>query len=866
MMKSLPPKWAARFIDWLTEDGKYADIAGDLHEDFIANEESKGIGYARKKYVWTVLLCLRPFILREKFHVNNSQPLMIKNYWLVSRRFLVKNKLYAGINIFGLAIGIACSLVLMIYVSNELSYDRFHQDSENIYRILVNSKSQEGESTSAIITAAIAPTLKDELPEIVEYTRFSVPTDGFLSIDDKKLNVQDILYADSTLFDMFSFELKKGDESTCLASPYSILLTPTLAKSLFREADPIGKSVGLNGEQSLIVTGIIKEAPTNSQVQYSCLISFSTLEKEKYFLDWNGGWNYFAYVKLAGQTDIKLLQSKFPAILDIHINNMMKQFQIVWSLELQPLLDVHLSTLEGGDWANKGSRLLIYVFASIAIITLLMASINFINLTITQSISRLKEIGVRKAIGANQKMLVMQFLFESFLYTIIAMALAFLIIIVFYNPINEFLGYHLDQIYLSNLWLTLIIAVVILLVSIGSGAYPAFYLSSMSSLKSLKSKSAHGPGSKPRRIDPLVVFQFFISIMLIASTWIIYNQLQFVQSRSLGYAKENVLVVRLNSKQASKNIRNLKNEIFKIPEVVLAGASSDIPGSGFTANGYIPEGQELPLMLHVLDIDDSYLETMDMDIILGRNFAVGNIPDKTSFLVNESLVKTMGWSDPIGKMINRDGEHAIIGVVRDFNYASLHEVIEPMVFTMAPWQDQYYYLSVRIQSDDLPASIEKIESAWQLINATEPFEFSFLDQEFDMLYHQEQQQAKLLLIFAVLAILIGSMGLFGIVSFSLKQKTKEIGIRKVLGATALNLILGISKVYILSIIVASALAVPLSSMIMRKWLSNFYYRIEINPVVFIFSVLAALVIALVIINIHTLLAIRKNPSESLKYE
>ena len=790
---------------------------------------------------------------------------MIRNYWLVSRRFLIKNKLYAGINIFGLAIGIACSLVLMVYVSNELSYDRFHQGGNNIYRILVNQKSQEGESTNAIITAAIAPTLKDELPEVLEYVRFSSPTEGFLSLDNKKINVEGIVYADSTLFDVFSFELEKGDKRTCLKSPYSILLTPKLAQSLFGDDNPIGKSISLNGEQPLLISGIIKEAPTNSQIQYSCLISFSTLEKDGYFLDWNGGWNYFEYVKLVAQTDIELLKSKFPPILDIHINNMLKQYQIEWSLELQPLLDVHLNAMETGDWSNKGNVLMIYVFAAIAVITLLMASINFINLTITQSISRLKEIGVRKSIGANQRMLVTQFLFESFLYTLIAVFLAFLFITVFYSTINEFLGYQLDQIYLSNIWLALIISLIILVVSIGSGAYPAFYLSSLSSLNSLKNISGHGP-AKPKRINALVIFQFFISIMLIASTWFIYEQLQFVQSKSLGYAKDNVVVVKLNSKQASKNLSSLKNELGKLPEVVLAGASSDIPGNGFTSNGYIPEGKELPLMLHVLDIDDTYLATMDMKIVAGRNFAREKAPDKAAFLVNEALVKAMGWKDPVGKIINRGGDHEVIGVVEDFNYASLHEKIEPMVFTKAPWKDQYYYLSIRIQASDLPTSLEKIEAAWHLVNATDPFEFNFLDQEFDKLYFRERQQAKLLFMFSTLAILIGGMGLIGLVSYSLKQKTKEIGIRKVLGASALNLIAGISKKYVLSIIIASALAIPLAYMIMNKWLSNFHYRIDLNPLVFVLSVLIALAIALIIINAHTLIAIRKNPTDSLKYE
>jgi putative ABC transport system permease protein len=863
-MKSYPPKWAVKLINWLTADGRYADIAGDMLEEYNSNRVTRGVRYARFRYTWTALCCLRPFILREKFNYRPGQILMIQNYWLVTRRFILKNKLYAGINIFGLAIGIACSLVLLIYVSNELSYDRFHRQGERIYRLLVTSRSQEGESTSTIITAAIAPTLKEELPEVVEYMRFSYPTAAFLTVKDKKINVENLLYADSTLFKMFSFELEKGEKGSCLASPYSILLTPKVAEAIFGKEDPVGKNISLNGEEPLLVTGIIKAAPTNSQIQYSCVVSFSTLEKEGYFLDWNGGWNYFGYIKLAPNTDLLNFNKKLPALMDRHINNKLKQFQVEWVLGLQPLHEVHLSKLEGGDWPNKGSVLMIYVFSTVAIIILFMAIINFINLTISQSLSRLKEIGVRKSIGASKKMLVVQFLFESLLYTIISMFLALLIIGLFYNTINEFLGYRLDQIYLSNIWLALIIVLIIFVVSIGSGAYPAFYLSSTSSLNGLK--SGKRLSFKPRQVDTLVIFQFFISIMLIASTWFIYNQLQFVQSKSLGYTKENILAVKLTSKQASKNLQNLKNELAKIPEIILTGASSDLPGSGFTANGYLPEGKELPVMFHVLDIDDSYLQTMDMRLVAGRNFSNNKLPDKTAFLVNETLVKEMGWDEPIGKIIKRDGEHEVIGVVKDFNYASLHEKIEPMVFTLAPWQNQYYYLSIRLQSNDMPATVGKIERAWQLVNATDPFEFNFLDQVFNDLYYKEQQQAKLLFIFSTLAIIIGAMGLFGLVSYSLKQKTKEIGVRKVLGATAVNLITGISKKYIFSIIIASALAIPLAYMMMTRWLDSFYYRIKLAPMVFVFSVLIALSITLIIINAHAMAAIRKNPAESLKYE
>jgi len=867
-MKANPPKWADVFINWLTDNGSHADIPGDLWEEFDANAEAKGIRYARRRYVWTVITCLRPFILKGKFNfiTGVSKPMMFKNYWIVTRRYMLKNKLYTTINVFGLAIGIACSLVLLVYVSNELSFDRFHIDGENIYRLLITDKSPEGESTSSTITAAIAPTLKEELPEVTNYVRFSYPNSGFLARDQKKVKVENITYTDSTIFEVFSFHLLEGDIKSSLANPYSIVLTPAVAKSIFGEEEPMGKQVLLNGEKPYLVTAIVKAPPVNSQIQFSCLLSFSTLEEEGYFLDWNGGWNYFEYIKLAPHTDLGLLACKFPPLMERHINNMLKQYKSEWNLSIQPLFDVHLGKEIEGDWFNKGSMQYIYIFGAIAFLTLVMASINFINLTASQALTRLKEIGIRKAVGANQRMLIYQFFFESFIFTLIAFSLAIILIASFYNIISEFLGYELEQIYFGNVWLGLIIGLVILVVSIGSGAYPAFYLSGLSSVNSLQGNSNAGHISKPKKVDSLVVFQFLISIMLISGTWFINNQLKYIQNKGLGYDKENVLILDLNSKDASANLMNMRTALAAIPEVLSTGASSALPGNGLTSNGYVPEGKELPIMLHAIDVDDSYLSTMHIPILAGRNFSDEIASDKHAFLVNETLVNELGWQNPIGKIIKRNGNHKVIGVVRDFNYASLHEKIEPLVLTQSPWHNQFNYLSVRVSGNNISATIAKIEQAWRAINPADPFEFNFLDQQFSSLYYREQQQAKLLFTFSLLAILIASMGLFGLVSFSLKQKIKEIGVRKVLGATATNLLVGISKKYIYSIVAASIIAIPVIYLLMERWLNNFYYHIKLSPVVLLLTVVMVLVIGFVTINIQTLHAIRQNPTESLKYE
>lgn len=865
-MRLQPSKCATWLVEWLTSGTPHEDIHGDMLEEFEDMLDKFGPRRARLKFLATSLRLIRPFLLKYKFRsVQVPKSMLMGNYWKVTQRVLIRNKLYSLLNIFGLSIGLAASFILSLYVSNELSYDKFHDKKDVIYRILVTDREQDGTSTTtATSVAAIAPTMYSELAGVDGFVRFSSPSSGFLSINNKRVNVNNVLHADSSVFDIFSFRLLAGDNRTCLTKPYTIVLTPALAESLFGNNNPLGKVVYYNGEQPLTVTGIVEEPPTNSQVQFSCFISFISLVQDKLFLDWNGGWNYIAYVLLNPNTDISNLKSQFPDFMYRNINKMLSQFGVELSLDLQPLTAVHLGPEISGDWGTKGNKEYILVFGLVAFITLVMGSINFINLTAAQGITRLKEIGVRKSIGAKKSQLIKQFMFESFVSTLFAAILAILVLITTSSVLKEFTGYSLAEISLSNFRLGLAFMAIIIIVSVVSGVYPAFYLSSVDVDHSNEFRfTKQGNLSKT---SFLTLFQSLISIILMSGTWYIYQQLQFIGQMDTGYQRENQVVIRLNSETSAKNYENLKLSLDALPEVQYTGASSDIPGAGFTSNGYVPEGRELPVMIHVLDIDESYLETMGLEVMLGQGFSKETISDDTAYLVNEALVKEMGWENPIGKKINRVGSHEVIGVVKDFNFASLHEKIEPLIFTNQPWRDRYAYLTVNISTTNLPMTLDKLEQTWRQQVPNDPFEFFFLDESQSELYSREKSQAKLLFTFTVLALLIGGMGLFGQVSYSLKRKTKEIGVRKVLGASPGNLLVSLSIKYILSIILATIIAYPVVHYIMIGWLENFAYRINLNPVIFLCSALFALMIALVTINVQAVLAIRQNPTESLKYE
>ncbi len=860
----ITPKWANRLLQRFCGKELQEEFRGDLEEEYLSKLKQKGTFRAVIWYWTEVLVLIWNFHSRYKKEHESTSAILLNNYFKIAFRRLGGNKLYSGINIIGLAIGIACCLILLAFVSNELNFDRFHKNADRIYRVLITDENSEGSETSAIITAAVAPSMQDDFPEVSAFTRFTLPESGFYNYEDKKIKTLNIFYSDSSVFDIFSFKLLKGNPKKALTEPNSVVLTPELSTKIFGDEDPVGKIIILNGKDQLKVTGIIENSPSNSQLQYSCLISFTSLLDKGLYLDWNGGVNYYAYVLLQEQTNLETLKMKFPEFMDKHINNRLRKLGWTLYLDLELLTDIHLFSTASGELSTKGSISTIYIFSATAFVILIMACINFMNLTTVQASGRAKEIGVRKVSGANRNTLIGQFLLESFIYTFLAFLLSFVLILIFKPNLSAFLGNDLQLIYLSNIKVIFIVTLILLIVTFGSGAYPAFYLSSFQPVKALKAQVFRSAATSSI-VNNLVVFQFSVSIILIVCTWVIYNQLNFISNKELGYKKDNILVVSLNSENASKNYEVFKTGISGLAGIISVGASSEVPGNDFTSNGYRPEGYETSIMFHALHIDTDYLSTMDMDILEGRNFIIDSKTDKEAILINESLANHLGWDDPIGKIIERNGKHEVIGMVKDFNYATLHQKIEPLLFTIKSWRG-YRNVSIRISGDQIHDNVSKIESKWKEINSAEPFEYYFLDQSFDNFYKREQKLGDIFLVFSIIAIVIGCLGLFGLVSYTVKQRTKEIGIRKVLGANTSSLLLLLSRNYSIKVLLANLIAWPIAYYTMGQWLSGFYYHMDFSLSILFVSGLIAFVIALATVNLQTIRAARQNPTETLKYE
>ncbi len=789
---------------------------------------------------------------------------MFKNYFKTAYRNLLKFKTYTVINIFGLAIGIGAVILILLYIQFEFSFDKFHQDLNSIYRVsIVNLKNGKFESDTPVFVDPLGPAMKKDFPEVENYVRFSTPRSAYANKEQgEPIRLRNIRHADSTFFDVFSFRLLQGNPKTALVSPRSIVLTEQVAQSLFGETNPVGKSVALDGQDLYLITGVAENPPVNSTIQFEALISFSSLYSDsRYYMGWNGGNQYFTYIKLAENASPDIVESKFPDLMWRYLNKELSAIGVKYEPYLQPLKDVHLFSKH---YMNE-RFILILILTGIAFLILFVAGVNFVNLTTARATSRMTEIGVRKVLGANRASLIKQFLTESILITfisaVIALFFVYLVFPLYQNLVSEnvrFLGFRNYAHFVS-------LIVVILVVGIGAGSYPAFVLSRFDSSRVLKGSFKTGLGKTKFR-NILVTLQFTISVALFICTMLINNQIQYMKNKQLGFNKENMLVISLSSENVQQKADVLKQEIKSLPNVINVSASSDVPYNGFTRNGYFPEGHTSPTTFHVVDVDEHFLETYQINLLKGRNFSMDFGSDQNAYLVNETLAKSLSWEEPIGKRIRRNGQHQIIGVVEDFHFSSLHDKIEPLIITNQPWRNMFSVLSVRIAGENVPDTLARIKKVYKSAVMDAPFEYYFLDQAFDYLYRSEQNFQKILLYFSYLAILIAILGLFSLSSFSIEQRTKEIGVRKVLGATSIGIAGLLSKDFLKFVAIANIIAWPVSWFIMNQWLQNYAYRISVGFGSFILAGIISLIIAQLAVSYQSFRAARANPVKSLRYE
>ena len=772
--------------------------------------------------------------------------------------------MFSLINIIGLAVGLAVGILIILYVYNELTYDRFHENAKRIYRVNMIEHRKDATTNIGITTAAVGPSIQDELTGVEQTVRFSYPGEALFGYQQNTYRAKSITYADSSFFDVFTFKLLRGDPSEALTAPYSVILTNSLAQKIFGDKDPVGEELMLDNQEVLEVKGVMEDPPSNSQLQFEALVSFITLEQhDDIFLHWDGGWNYYTYVLLTKGVKPEFIINQTGPFLEKHINYKYRQFGLSLEMKLIPMLRLHLYSDAEAELETKGSLTNIYVFSAVAFFLILIASFNFVSLSTAIATKRAKEVGMRKVTGAQRSQLITQFLGESLFFSLLALIIGLTLVELLQPVFNTLINNDLGLYRTGNGLLITGIVLVTIITGLLSGMYPAFHLSSFRPLQVIQG-NIRGTGRKGFR-NILVTIQFLISSVLIIMTGTVYLQHRFMEQKDVGYNRENLVVVPLLTDISRKNYSLLKSEFNNIPAVQVSGVASAVPVDGLTSNGYFPEGFETPLMFNALDIDEDYIETMEIQITDGRNFSADRPSDKEAFLINETLAKEVGWNEPIGKTIRRNGAHTVIGVVKDFHFASMHNPIRPLIITNKPWKD-FSTLAVRLNTNNLQETIKTLETAWKTINPGEPFTYYFLDDLYDTMYFPEKQFGRMFLYFSFLSLLIAALGLLGLAAYTTEQRTKEAGIRKTMGATSGDIIVQFSSEFIRFVLLGNLLGWPLAYMAIRKWMTDFAYHIDIPWWIFIFSAVFSLLIAVVTVWLRTSRTANLNPAITLKYE
>ncbi|MCD4747281.1 MAG: ABC transporter permease [Bacteroidales bacterium] len=802
---------------------------------------------------------------------------MFKNYLKIAIRNLVKRKFYSLINISGLAIGLASFIIIMLYIIDELSYDRYHKNAENIYRLVnVHDFNGVGEN-SASSPFPVAFTLKDEYPGIVKNVvrifNFQAPR-CLIEFGENKFNERNFFFADSTFFNIFDYEFVRGDPNTVFDEPYSLVLTESIAKKYFGDDDPLNKTIKFDTKFDLKVTGIIKDVPAQSHFNFDFISSMSSVRKIyggklPQTWVWNPCWTYL----LLEKGTARLLEEKFPDFIDKFFYDAEKENI---SLYLQPLTDIHLKSKLDYELEPNNNISYIYILSVIAAFLLIIASINFMNLATATSASRAKEIGVKKVVGVNRSQIIFQFISESIILSFIALIIALILIELILPVFNTFTNKDIIlSILLQPEYLLTLIALVIF-TGVFSGIYPAFYLSAFKPLSIIKGNFKNeNKSTLPRKI--LVIVQFVISITLIIGTLTIFNQLKYLRNADLGFNKEQIIIIPINHTPIANTYKNFKSELLLNPDIISVTAVDDIFGVAHNTHEFRPEGlpQDKWQFYPALVVRYDFVKTFDIKILAGRDYNEKNKTDpEKGMLINEAMVRHLGWrsnDEAIGKKFKSlNGEERVIGVTNNFNVTSMHESAGPFVLNIKekPREVMWFlkFMAIRIAPDKHKKIIAFIETKWKEFAPDRPFEYSFLDQELSKLYKDEDNLGNFSLIFTLLIIFIASLGLFGLVSFMAEQRTKEIGIRKVLGANVANIIILLSKEFIKLILIAIIIAWPIAFLLIDEWLNHFAYRTDINWFVFILAGLFALIIVLLITAYKAYIASRTNPVDTLKYE
>ncbi len=816
---------------------------------------------------------------------------MLRNYLKIAIRKLLKYKAYTFINILGLAIGMACCILILLYIQDELSYDGFHENADRIFRVSRQWFNPDGTSSLHLghVAPPIAPLLKNDFPDIILAARLIGGGTTLVRYEARYFEEARFYFADPEIFDVFTLPFVKGDPKTALLDPNSVVITEEMATKYFGNVDPINQVINIDGETDLKVTGVMKNIPRNSHFHVDFLGAMKLLEQffgaDVFQYNW-GSNNYATYLLLPKDYDRQQLEAQFPAFLDRHLTAAYQretgqpppqQPSQGNRLHLWPLTDIHLYSHLDSEIEPNGDIKNVYIFSSVAFFILLIACINFMNLATARSANRAREVGLRKVVGADRLRLVNQFLGESIVLAFISLLVAILFVEISLPTFNSFVGKELGLSASRNLAASLALAGIAVLVGILAGSYPAFFLSRFQPAVVLKGKSNSQAGHAALR-KGLVVFQFAISIILIISVGVVNSQLEFCRTKNLGLNKEHVIILP-SSEQMIQKFSDFKNRLRQHPNIIGVTASKRVPSARLldSSGARMSDGANSePIHFRIANVrvDHDFIPTYGMEIMAGRNFSTEFPTDSTqAFILNETAVKQLGWRSPqdaIGKPFgygNRDGR--IIGVVKDFHYESLHVPIAPVVMYIVP--PSFNSISVRIrpeQTQDMASTLSFLEKVWQEYRPNFPFTYSFLDDRYEQLYQSEHKLGQMFSAFSALAVFIGCLGLFGLASYTAEQRTKEIGIRKVLGASVSSVVLLLTKDFTKLVGVSTPLSWFIAYYAMNTWLEGFAYRIDLPSQFLTFLVAAtlALIIAVVTVSVQAVKAALANPVNSLRYE
>jgi len=872
-----PPSWPLKLLERVCPPSLFESIAGDLEESFYDKIEAGSLRKANWNYIWSVFRFMRPGILFRNTFKKSIYHSMIGNYVKVASRNISKQKTFTFINAIGLSIGIATCVLIYLFIQDDRRFDRFHSNGENIVRLHSNriaTRNPGDEITyqkSAYLSAALEGALRSEVPEVEKVSIFSGPIDYTIRLADQFYKER-VTFVGSEFLSMFSFGMISGDSLSALSDPTSVVLTKSVADKFFPSMNPIGETIDIFMDSlvTFTVTGVLHDVPKWSSLQFDVLLPAMS---RPYYAQNEHLWSinsYPIFVQLQEGASDSQFQASLDGIMNRYRSERNEEIReylqlgddvLIERFEFLPLSDIHTS--HDVEWEKVTNPIYHWILGGIALLILVIACINYVTLALSTSLHRAKEIGIRKSMGASRVDIGIQFGVESLVVAGIALVLALILITVGLQPFNTFVDKDIKVAGMGIINIGLLITGLTLVVGLLAGSYPSIYLSGLNSIAAIQDSKRKLNAGFTR---VLVVMQFSLSIFLLVCSMFMFRQMEFLTTKDLGFDKENVLVIPTQQAWgvgSDRFVDRFRTELEMNPNIVAIGGTSTPFSQGWSRTSYVID--EVTHTSFLYRIDTEYLQALDIDIVEGRNFISGSAADSNAIIVNRSLVHDMGWDQPLNENLEwADPPSRIIGVVEDHHFLSLESEIQPMILTLKNGYLQNMY--VRIKPSSLPGIIDDIRLSWSKIEPDKPFEFTFLDNDLAQQYDTYEKWSRIMLFATLLAVFIACLGLFGLAGVTTANKTKEIGIRKVLGATITGILIILNRPYAMMMLLAYVLAVPASYYVIQRWLGNFEYAITMEWQVFAISFIICLVLAIGTVSYHAFKASRTNPVDTLKYE